>query len=109
MTLLTIAPTTHIITVFTCFLLFAPVTIISKQYLRSHHPNIHRQILQESDSVQSGQITNNDLRAAERLRSDLLENYDAGTYPWNYAWDLSIKTSSSIRKGARFGVDINLY
>ena len=109
MTLLTILLTTHLITVFTCFSLFAPVTAISKQNLCLQHPNIGRQILQESESIQSGQITNNDLSAAERLRSDLLENYDAGTYPWNYAWDLSIKTSSSIRKGARFGVDINLY
>ena len=109
MTLLTIALTTHLITFFTCFSFLAPVTAISKQNHRLQHPNIERQILQEVELIQSGQIANNDLYAAERLRSDLLEHYDAGTYPWNYVWDLSTNNSSSIRKGVRVGVDINLH
>ena len=109
MVLLTTLPAICLITAFACASFFDGVTATYKQNLRSHHPSIKRQIQKENESIQTDQIAKNSDYAAERLRSDLLEHYDPGTYPWNSIWNVSTNNSSTLRKGVPVGVDINLH
>jgi hypothetical protein len=51
--------------------------------------------------------------STEKLRNDLLENYDKGTYPWEYVWNITKMDNTGgdpeIRKGLEIGMNMNFH
>jgi len=52
---------------------------------------------------------NGNANIVDKLRSDLLHNYETESYPWNYAWYASRTNTSDIRRGLPVGVNINFH
>ena len=73
---------------------------------RRQHPAtvVHRRHLQTTGQAQQ--------QDEQRLRSDLLQNYDLGSYPWEYAWaqnGWTNGTNNITRQGLGIEVGINFH
>ena len=66
------------------------------------------QILQNGDSLPLDEAEIHEKGATQRLREDLLRNYDNSVYPWLHAWKIAEKRSTFL-KGLHVGVNINFH
>ena len=102
-TLLVDAPTTEAL---------PPPQYIGQQ--QQHHPQPGRFMIEDHApprAVSGGRhLQVETSEADDKLRNDLLQNYDRGSYPWKYAWAQGNETNSGIlRTGLPIEVGINFH